>query len=249
MCKLSVLAAPLALALCAGVAWADAETDRIHEDRAADLVIVGRPLAVHWAKFPPSTTADVAVEQVLKGSAAEAVVVRPIEEGDEQGAGCCIVGRRYLMILRKAERGAYRFSDGRLGSVALDPGSTAVAEVTPEQTVERFHAAIEAGDAAAAGALLAVDAVIYEQGGVERSKAAYLAEHLPADIGFAATTTEAITARRSDVSGDLAVVTRDGRIAGSFEGRTVDRAIAETMVLRRTHDGWRIAHVHWSSGK
>jgi ketosteroid isomerase-like protein len=121
--------------------------------------------------------------------------------------------------------------------------------VTPEQTVTRFHAAIEAGDAAAAGALLRDDAVIYEQGGVERSKAAYLAAHLAADIAFAKETTETVLSRLSGEAGDLAFVETDGRVKGAFGGKPVDRAFAETVVLRRTPNGWKIAHIHWSSGK
>jgi ketosteroid isomerase-like protein len=34
---------------------------------------------------------------------------------------------------------------------------------------------------------------------------------------------------------------------GAYKGKPVDRLTTETMVLRKTPDGWRIVHVHWSS--
>jgi len=36
-------------------------------------------------------------------------------------------------------------------------------------------------------------------------------------------------------------------IAHIFASRAVDRLTAETMVLKRHADGWRIHHIHWSS--
>jgi hypothetical protein len=39
----------------------------------------------------------------------------------------------------------------------------------------------------------------------------------------------------------------EGRTTGRFNDRAVDRLTAETMVLTRGTDGWRIRHIHWSS--
>ena len=50
-------------------------------------------------------------------------------------------------------------------------------------TVTAFHAALAAGDSAAALALLAPDAVVLESGEVE-TRAEYAAHHLAADIEF-----------------------------------------------------------------
>lgn len=50
--------------------------------------------------------------------------------------------------------------------------------------VDAFHAALRRGDTRAAAALLSDDALIFETGGAERSKAEYAAHHLPADAEF-----------------------------------------------------------------
>ena len=56
-----------------------------------------------------------------------------------------------------------------------------------------------------------------------------------------------MTRRSGDASGDVAWITSEGRTTGTFNGRAVDRITAETVLLRRHGDGWRIHHIHWSS--
>ncbi|GAA0870079.1 hypothetical protein GCM10009116_19150 [Brevundimonas basaltis] len=113
--------------------------------------------------------------------------------------------------------------------------------------VDAFHAALKAGDTAAALALLVEDAMVLEEGGGERSRAEYASHHLGSDAAFAAAV-EAMVLRRSGwADGDVAWITSEGRTTGTFNGRAVNRLTAETMVLKRGPDGWRIAHIHWSS--
>lgn len=125
--------------------------------------------------------------------------------------------------------------------------STAASDRGPAAAIEAFHAALKAGDAAAAADLMAEEAVIFEQGGAETSKAEYVSGHLPGDIAYSATTVDETTSRRSQVTGSLAVVMSEGRTTGQYEGKPVNRRTTETMVLKRTRAGWRILHVHWSS--
>ena len=113
--------------------------------------------------------------------------------------------------------------------------------------VDAFQAALKQGDTAAALTLLDPEAMIFEEGGAERSREEYASHHLGADAALAAAT-EATVARRSGrADGDLAWITSEGRTTGQFNGRAVDRLTVETMVLRRRADGWRIHHIHWSS--
>ncbi|MDI1327743.1 MAG: nuclear transport factor 2 family protein [Brevundimonas sp.] len=113
--------------------------------------------------------------------------------------------------------------------------------------VDAFHAALKAGDTAAALALLAPDVMIFEEGGAERSREEYASHHLGSDAAFAAAS-EATVARRSGwADGDVAWIVSEGRTTGQFNGRAVDRLTTETMVLKRHADGWRIHHIHWSS--
>jgi ketosteroid isomerase-like protein len=118
------------------------------------------------------------------------------------------------------------------------------AQITDEATlpavavVDAFHAALGSGNAGAVLDLLTEDVMILEEGGAERSREEYAGHHLPADMAYAAATGTDLTRRSAWV---------EGRTSGQFNGRAVDRLTAETMILRRHADGWRIRHIHWSS--
>ncbi len=115
------------------------------------------------------------------------------------------------------------------------------------QTVDAFHAALAKGDTATALALLADDALIFEEGGVERSKAEYAAAHLAADAAFSAAVPSTRTRRSGRATGDFAWIATEGRTAGRFRERAVDRVNTETMVLKQVGGQWRIVHIHRSS--
>jgi ketosteroid isomerase-like protein len=114
-------------------------------------------------------------------------------------------------------------------------------------TVDAFHVALRRGDTAAAAALLADDALIFEAGGVERSKAEYASHHLAADAEFTQAVPSAVTSRSGGATGDFAWIASEGRITGTYNGKAIDRVTAETIVLRRIGKQWKIVHVHWSS--
>jgi len=115
--------------------------------------------------------------------------------------------------------------------------------------VEAFDAAMDSGNADAALALLAEDLTVYEGGHVERSRAEYAAEHLPADIDFSRQVRSEVTAASVRATGDVAMVMRETRTRGTYNGKPVDSFGTGTYVPRRHADGWRITHIHWSSRK
>ena len=125
---------------------------------------------------------------------------------------------------------------------ALPPAARPAAAV-----VDAFHAALRRGNTAAALALLANDALIFEAGGAERSKAEYAAHHLGADAEFTKAVPSRLTRRAGGTNGNLAWIASEGRTTGTFRGKPVDRVTAETVVLRRVGGAWKIAHIHWSS--
>jgi len=129
----------------------------------------------------------------------------------------------------------------------LATGSVAPEAAEAAAAVDAFHAALKAGDTTAALALLAPEVMIFEEGGAERSREEYASHHLGADAAFAAATQATVARRSAWAAGDVAWITSEGRTTGQFNGRAVDRLSAETMVLKRNHDGWRIHHIHWSS--
>ena len=112
--------------------------------------------------------------------------------------------------------------------------------------VARFHAALAAGDSAAALALLADDVVVLESGGVE-TRDDYRAHHLPADIEFARAVPSQRAPIRVQVRGDVAWVSGTSVTQGDFRGRQVNSAGAELMVLSREGGSWKIPAIHWSS--
>src|SRR5687768_16973675 len=85
---------------------------------------------------------------------------------------------------------AGRAAEGQVTPVpSQSPASTPVSTGQTDSTsvvsvIERFHAALSAGDSTGAMALLAPDAVILESGGVE-TRAEYQSHHLQGDIAFA----------------------------------------------------------------
>ncbi len=129
-------------------------------------------------------------------------------------------------------------------SFALSPAARGAAA-----TVDAFHVALERGDTRAAAALLADDALIFEAGSAERSKAEYAAHHLPADAEFSRSVSSVVTRRAGKSDGTLAWIATEGRTTGTYKGKALDLDTTETMVLRRAGTGWKIVHIHWSSAK
>ena len=113
-------------------------------------------------------------------------------------------------------------------------------------TVERFHAAVVAGDSALALSLLTPDAIVLESGGIE-TREEFRSHHLGADIAFAQAVKSVRGPMRVTVSGNAAWVSSTSINSGEFRGRPVNSSGAELMVLARTPQGWRIAAIHWSS--
>lgn len=142
-----------------------------------------------------------------------------------------------LLILACALGGAPRAASAQASST----DSLAVAAA-----VRGFHDALARGDSAAALALLAEDAVILEAGEIE-SRAGYRAHHLSADIQFAAAIPSTPGPLRVMLTRDAAWVTSTSTTAGTFQGRAINSAGAELVVLTRTPHGWQIRAIHWSS--
>ena len=114
------------------------------------------------------------------------------------------------------------------------------------KTVDDYHAALSRGDSARALALLAPDAVILESGGME-TRAEYRSHHLGSDIAFA----KAVKSERSPlvvrIDGNTAWTSSTSVTQGTFNGRAINSSGAESMVLTKGPDGWRIRAIHWSS--
>ena len=127
------------------------------------------------------------------------------------------------------------------------PVSLPAAAQDAAAAVDAFHAALVRGDTGAAVALLADDVLIYESGGVERSKAEYIGHHLGGDAAFAKAVSRATVRRTGGVTGQLAWIATEGQVTGSYRERKIDSVTTETMLLRKDAKDWKIIHIHWSS--
>ncbi len=114
-------------------------------------------------------------------------------------------------------------------------------------TVDRFFAALSAGDLDRAGAELDPDVIILESGGAERSAAEYLGGHAKGDAEFLKTAHHKLRHRTARVSGKLAWVASESELHVQKDGKPAVIVSTETMVLRSTDKGWKIVHIHWSS--
>lgn len=112
--------------------------------------------------------------------------------------------------------------------------------------VRDFHQALAQGDSASALELLHPEVLIHEQGGAEDLDQ-YRAQHLPADMRFAAAVTREVLEEELSIHATVALYTAQVRSRGRLGDRDVDSHGVETVALTRTPDGWRIRHVHWSS--
>jgi ketosteroid isomerase-like protein len=134
---------------------------------------------------------------------------------------------------------------GEHALAAARPAAPAPAEAA--RVVDAFHSALARGDTAGVLAQLADDALIFEAGGAERSKAEYASAHLAGDAAFAQAVPGKVLRRTGGLSGGFAWIASEGRTQGRYKDRDVDRATTETMLLRRDGGAWKIVHVHWSS--
>lgn len=114
-------------------------------------------------------------------------------------------------------------------------------------TVDRFFAALSAGDLDRAGAELDPNVIILESGVAEHSAAEYLGGHAKGDAAFLKGAHHSLMRRSARVSGGLAWVASESELHVQKDGKPAVIASTETMVLQSTGAGWKIVHIHWSS--
>lgn len=140
-----------------------------------------------------------------------------------------------------------------VGLPAASPAMADSADRIPEEareavaTVDRFLAALAAGDLERAAAELDPELIVLEGGNAELSKVQYLSVHAKQDAEFLKTATVETGYRRARIQGDLAWVASLSEVQTEHEGKPLTIDGAESMVLKRGEPGWRIVHIHWSS--
>lgn len=115
------------------------------------------------------------------------------------------------------------------------------------RVVDAFSAAIKAGQLAEAAALLDPGVLVLESGGSERTRDQYLAEHAQADADYLKDARQQLRYRQARVVGDIAWVGSESLTTREKDGKPSASLGTETMLLRKTAQGWKIVHIHWSS--
>lgn len=144
------------------------------------------------------------------------------------------------------------FGSLAIPAVAADASAEFVQDIDPAAqeavaVVEAFSAAIKGARIDEASALLDPNVLVLESGGSERSRDQYLAEHAQADADYMKEARQAFRYRQARVVGDIAWVGTESTVSHDKAGKTASSLSTETMVLRKTAQGWKIVHIHWSS--
>lgn len=113
--------------------------------------------------------------------------------------------------------------------------------------VDRFAAALSAGDLKTVGELLDAEVLILETGGAENNRDEYLGHHAKSDAAFLKGSHTEIKRRTARVVGDLTWVGTESELHAIDEGKPLALLSTETMILKKTGADWRIVHIHWSS--
>lgn len=115
------------------------------------------------------------------------------------------------------------------------------------KVVDAFSAAIKAVRIDVAAKLLDANVLILESGSSERSRDEYLREHAIEDAAFMQTTQQQLRYRQAQAVGDVVWVGTESTLQTSRNGQPLLLLSTETMVLKKSTEGWKIVHIHWSS--
>jgi len=119
---------------------------------------------------------------------------------------------------------------------------------TPAETVDAFHAALRNKDTAGALSLLDRGLMVFEFGTADPTVEAYALRHLPFDMDVAVATRWKLETRKVGGEGGERWVLSTYRVTGRQpDGKPIDLAMLETVILRRSGDAFRIVHFHWST--
>lgn len=128
------------------------------------------------------------------------------------------------------------------------PASGNPREARVLSTVEAYHRAFEQRDLEALRPLFDPDLLVFEAGGIDRGRDAYLGHHLGPELKDLSAWKTSGMAQQVHVLGDLAYVTCAFTYEAAFSsGKTARGQATETLVLASAKGSWVIRHLHWSS--
>lgn len=126
-----------------------------------------------------------------------------------------------------------------LAALAQAPG----AEV--RKALDTYDLAIAKKDVDTVRNLLAPDVLLYEHSVRNDGATDVFENHLKPEI-LEGTLQLSFSDLRIAAGTDLALVTRQYRVRGRFEGREIDASGNETLVWKKSNGQWKILHIHYS---
>jgi ketosteroid isomerase-like protein len=138
------------------------------------------------------------------------------------------------------------------GETSARQADASAQDIAPEAreavaVVDAFSDAIKVVRIDDAAALLDPQVLVLESGGSERNRDHYLAEHAQADANYMRDARQELRYRQARIVGDIAWVGTESVITRDKDGKPSSSLSTETMLLKKTAQGWKIVHIHWSS--
>ena len=126
----------------------------------------------------------------------------------------------------------------------LSPAQTEDASV--RKTLDAYDQAVAKKDVETVRNLLAPDLLLYEHSVRNDGTKDAFENHLKPEILEGEGLQLSFADLRITASPELALVTRQYRVRGTFEGKAIDSTGNETQVWRNTDGQWKLLHIHYS---
>jgi ketosteroid isomerase-like protein len=132
-------------------------------------------------------------------------------------------------------------AQGTAGKAQLSPEATAAVQV-----VNTFMASLASGQLEAARKLMTPDAVVMVDGQVIGNRDAYIDGAAKGDAAALKTVQRELLRRDAKAGPNFGWVLSEKRLRSPGSAQGPSEVVTETMLLARTAEGWKIAHIHWS---
>jgi len=134
-----------------------------------------------------------------------------------------------------------------VAAVSLSLGLYAQAQQNSfQEALARYDNAVQGADVETVKSLLAPEVLLFEHSVRNDGIADAFENHLKPEILEAKNWKLEYSGARITEGTELTLVTRQYRIHGTIEGKTVDSTGNETLVWKKTGAGWKIVHIHYS---
>jgi ketosteroid isomerase-like protein len=122
----------------------------------------------------------------------------------------------------------------------------AIGDDSVRRAVDAYDQAVAKKDVETVKKLLAPEMLLYEHSVRNDGAKDAFENHLKPEILEGDGLQLSFSDLRVTENSGLALVTRQYRVKGTFDGKAIDSAGNETQVWKKTDEGWKILHIHYS---